>query len=176
MKSSRMARNGVGAALAVFALAALSLFLVGLPTAQAQEEELPKLNIDSLAVEQTGQQEVTLTWEQADDSSITKYRYCAIPLGDLNCNAHWHDVPGSGPDTAEYVVTEGLGYTTYVFQIRAVNSAGVTTAYQRSLDIAALPELIVTPGNEVTVAEGGTAPSRWRRIPGGGCGVIRPSR
>ncbi len=69
-----------------------------------------------------GSQQVTLTWTDPDDSSITKYRYRqkvgAATFGD------WIDIAGSGADTIEHTVTGLTNGTEYTFVLRAVNDAG----------------------------------------------------
>ena len=69
-----------------------------------------------------GSQQVTLTWTDPDDSSITKYRYRqkvgAATFGD------WIDIAGSNADTIEHTVTGLTNGTEYTFTLLAVNDAG----------------------------------------------------
>ena len=61
---------------------------------------------------------VTLTWDDPDDSSITKYQYQKTPSDDPTA---WIDVPRSGATTTIYTVTGLTNGVEYTFQIRAVD-------------------------------------------------------
>ncbi len=69
-----------------------------------------------------GNQQVTLSWTNPDDASISGYQY-RQKAGTANWGA-WTDVPGSGRRTVEHLVTGLVNGTEYRFRLRAVNSLG----------------------------------------------------
>ncbi len=74
-----------------------------------------------------GDTQVTLTWTDPGDATITKYqvRYKAGTDFPDDDPTTWGDIAGSGASTVTHTVTGLTNDTGYVFQIRAVNSAGV---------------------------------------------------
>ena len=75
--------------------------------------------------------EVTLTWADPNDSSITKYQYTQ------DGGTTWEDISESSATTTSYTVTGLTNGTQYTFQVRAVNNAGGVSASDR---------VIITPG------------------------------
>ena len=85
-----------------------------------------------------GAGEVTLTWTDPNDSSVTKYLYSK------DGGTRWMDIPDSAPGGANaisYTVTGLTVGTSYTFQIRAVSSAGNSPA---SGSVTATPDTPVT--------------------------------
>ena len=93
--------------------------------------------------------QVTLNWDDPNDSSITRYQYnrrTGVAWG------AWRDVPGSGADTTSFIVTNLTNGTSYDFAIRAVNGVGPS---KPSDVVSATPQprpakptgLTATPGN-----------------------------
>ena len=76
--------------------------------------------------------EVTLTWADPNDSSITKYQYTQ------DGGMTWEDISESGATTTSYTVTGLTNGTQYTFQVRAVNDTGAGTA---SDTVSATPRL-----------------------------------
>ena len=77
--------------------------------------------------------EVTLTWLDPNDSSITKHQYGQDGAG-------WTDIPESaagGANTKSYTVTGLTNGTAYTFQVRAVNNNGNGPASESA---TAMPE------------------------------------
>jgi len=68
-----------------------------------------------------GDAQVTLSWTDPSDSSITNYQYQqkTVTWGD------WTDIEGSGATTTSHTVTGLMNGTAYRFRIRAVNAAGI---------------------------------------------------
>ena len=69
----------------------------------------------------TADGEVTLSWDDPGDTTITKYEYSAD--AETN-NPTWADVPGSAATTTSYTITGLTNYTSYTFAFRAVNPTG----------------------------------------------------
>ena len=69
----------------------------------------------------TGDGRVELSWENPDDSSITKWQYAYRTTGDFG---DWTDIPGSGAATTGHTVVELSNGTPYTFKLRAVNDIG----------------------------------------------------
>ena len=72
-----------------------------------------------------GAGQVTLSWADPEDSTITKYQY-QQKAGDGAWGA-WTDIPSSAPGGANatsYTVTDLMDGTAYRFRIRAVNAGG----------------------------------------------------
>ncbi len=64
-----------------------------------------------------GNTQVTLSWDDPGDASITGYQY-------QQDNRAWQDVPGSSSSTVSATVTGLTNGTVYAFKIRAVNADG----------------------------------------------------
>ena len=69
-----------------------------------------------------GNAQVTLSWTDPNDSTITKYQY-QQKTGNNNYGSTWTDITGQSPITS-HTVTSLTNGTTYGFRIRAVNSNG----------------------------------------------------
>ena len=67
-----------------------------------------------------GHNQVTLSWDDPDDSSIDRYEY-RQKAGDANSFGAWTRISGSGPATTEYTVTLLTNGVTYTFEIQAVD-------------------------------------------------------
>ena len=68
-----------------------------------------------------GDGEVTLSWNDPNDSSITKYKYRQKQSG--GTFGAWTDISGSGAGTTSHTVTGLNNGRTYTFRIRAVDEA-----------------------------------------------------
>ena len=67
-----------------------------------------------------GNAQVTLHWDNPEDSSITRYQYRQRVTSESAWDPNWTDIPGSGASTTSYTVGNLVNWTPYTFQIRAV--------------------------------------------------------
>ena len=67
-----------------------------------------------------GNAQVTLHWDNPEDSSITRYQYRQRFTSERVWDPDWTDIPGSGASTTSYTVGNLANWTPYTFQIRAV--------------------------------------------------------
>ena len=67
-----------------------------------------------------GNAQVTLRWDNPEDSSITRYQYRQRVTSESAWDPNWTDIPGSGASTTSYTVGNLVNWTPYTFQIRAV--------------------------------------------------------
>ena len=67
-----------------------------------------------------GNAQVTLHWDNPEDSSITRYQYRQRVTSESAWDPDWTDIPGSGASTTSYTVGNLANWTPYTFQIRAV--------------------------------------------------------
>ena len=67
-----------------------------------------------------GNAQVTLRWDNPEDSSITRYQYRQRVTSESAWEPDWTDIPGSGASTTSYTVGDLVNWTPYTFQIRAV--------------------------------------------------------
>ncbi|WP_446830455.1 fibronectin type III domain-containing protein [Candidatus Foliamicus sp.] len=75
-----------------------------------------------------GDTEVTLSWNNPNDSSITKYQFRQAQGQTVPGSTAWADITGSGAGTTSHTVTGLTNGQQYAFQIRAVNNAGNSDA------------------------------------------------
>ena len=119
---------------------------------------LPPRAPEGLAIE-SGAGEVTLRWTQTTDASVTGYEYRSRTGADFGDS--WVVISGSDASTVSHRVTGLTNGTAYVFELRAVNSAGVGAA---SVPVRAVP-LAVPSAPEGVMAEPEVAAVtlRWTR-------------
>ena len=67
-----------------------------------------------------GNAQVTLRWDNPEDSSITRYQYRQRLTSESAWDPDWTDIPGSGASTTSYTVGNLANWTPYTFQLRAV--------------------------------------------------------
>ena len=72
--------------------------------------------------------EATLTWDDPDDPGITTYQYRSSTDAGSNWSPDWTDIAGSGASTTTHTVAELDDDLEYLFELRAVNAAGVGIA------------------------------------------------
>ena len=72
---------------------------------------------------EAGDGQVTLTWDDPGDSSITKWQY-RYRVGNAGYGDAWTDVSDSGPTTTTVKVTGLTNDSSHRFQVRAVNANG----------------------------------------------------
>ena len=102
---------------------------------EEEEEELPAAPAKPTGLAaQAGNAEVTLSWNNPDNATITKWQV-QRKEGSGSYGA-WVDVPDSGATTTSYTVTGLSNGTAYSFRIRAVNAGGNSPA---STEVRATP-------------------------------------
>ena len=72
---------------------------------------------------QEGDGEVTLTWSDLNDPTVTGWQY-KVKSGGAFADVSWLDIPNSGAATTSYVVMSLTNGYSYRFKVRAVNSSG----------------------------------------------------
>ena len=77
-----------------------------------------------------GPGKVDLTWADPNDASITKYQY--RQKEGSGGFGNWQNISGSGASTTSYEVTGLTVSAAYIFQVRAVNAAGLGAASDES--------------------------------------------
>ena len=93
------------------------LMLLG-PVAQSSNTPAAPENLRATS----GNQQVTLTWDDPGDSTITEYEV-RVCVRREPCN-DWETVSGSGADTTQHTINSLVNEKTYAFKIRAVNENG----------------------------------------------------
>ena len=81
---------------------------------------------------EAGNTQVTLRWDNPEDSSITKYQYRQRLTSESAWNPDWTDIPGSRASTTSYTVRNLANRAAYTFQLRAVRGnepTSTSTAY-----------------------------------------------
>ena len=102
---------------------------------------------------ETGDTQVTLSWDDPADSSVTGYEYQQAE-GNGEYGNDWTEISGSDATTTTHTVTELTNDTAYVFRVRAVNTAGADPAS----DSANATPALATPAQPTGVgATGGDA-------------------
>ena len=107
-----------------------------------------------------GDAQVTLSWNNPNDSSITKYQVRYGAGSTVPASATWGDITGSGAGTTSHKVTGLTNFTAYAFEIRAVNANGNSDA---SAVVTATPVLAApdAPGNFTVTPGDGKVTLNW---------------
>ena len=129
IRSSRRRLSSVAFCSAVIAIVAPIASFPAAATAQSLPPAAPT-GLTATA----GDQQVTLSWDDPGDSSITVYRYRQSTDGGRSFTDH--SIAGSGASTTSYTVTGLTNDTAYTFEIQARNIAGWSRA---SADVIATP-------------------------------------
>ena len=119
---------------------------------------LPPRAPDGLEIESRSG-EVTLSWTQTTDASVTGYEYRSRTGADFGDS--WVVISGSDALTVSHRVTGLTNGIAYAFELRAVNSAGVGAP---SVPVRAVPLAVPSaPGGVVAEAGVASVTLRWTR-------------
>ena len=75
-----------------------------------------------------GDTEVSLSWNNPGDSTITHYQYRVSPDGRASWTPDWTNIPDSNRSTTRLTVEGLTNDTEYTFEVRAVNAGGESGA------------------------------------------------
>ena len=81
----------------------------------------------SFAIDASTRNQVTLSWADPSDSTISSYQYCRKTGASPTCGASdagWTTIASSGATTTSYVDTTVAATTRYTYWVRAVNAQG----------------------------------------------------
>ena len=114
-----------------------------------------------------GNAQVTLHWDNPEDSSITRYQYRQRVTSESAWDPDWTDIPGSLASTTSYTVRNLANRAAYTFQIRAVRGNEPTATSTASATPEGPPTAPLAPRNLAARGqdEGITA---WWQIPPAG--------
>ena len=119
---------------------AISVILISGPVA-AQSPPAPAAVTNLAAV--AGDQQVTLSWDNPNNESITTYQYRQSTDSGSNWSPDWTNITNSNKNTTSHTVENLTNNTAYTFEIRAVNATGNGTSVSVSAT-PTLPPLTVT--------------------------------
>ena len=88
---------------------------------------------------QPSDEQVTLSWDNSNNDSITTYQYRHRKTTEADWNPDWTDIAGSDADTVSHVLDDLDNRKEYIFEIRAVNSSGGGTESRVTATPQALP-------------------------------------
>ena len=101
----------------------------------AQSPSAPAAVTNLAAVE--GDQQVTLSWDNPNNESITTYQYRQSTDSGSNWSPDWTNITNSNKNTTSHTVENLTNDTAYTFEVRAVNATGNGT----SVSVSATPVL-----------------------------------
>ena len=111
-----------------------------------------------------GNAQVTLRWDNPEDSSITRYQYRQRVTSERAWDPDWTDIPGSGASTTSYTVRNLANWTPYTFQIRAVRGNEPTATSAASATPEGPP---LAPRNLAARAQDEGITAWWQTPPAG---------
>ena len=114
-----------------------------------------------------GNAQVTLRWDNPEDSSITRYQYRQRVTSESAWDPDWTDIPGSGASTTSYTVGDLVNWTPYTFQIRAVRGNEPTTTSTASATPEGPPTASLAPRNLAARAQDEGITASWQIPPAG---------
>ncbi len=116
-----------------------------------------------------GNAQVTLRWDNPEDSSITRYQYRQRVTSESAWDPDWTGIPSSGASTTSYTVRNLANWTPYTFQIRAVrgNEPTATSAATATPEGPPLAprNLAARAQDQVITASGQIPPAGDERAP-----------
>ena len=125
----------------LYAIAISVILISGRVAAQTSPPSAPAA-VTNLAAE-AGDQQVTLSWDNPNNASITTYQYRQSEDSGSNWSPDWTDITGSDENTTSHTVENLTNDTEYTFEIRAVNATGNGASVSVSAT-PVLPPLTVT--------------------------------
>ena len=114
-----------------------------------------------------GNAQVTLRWDNPEDSSITKYQYRQRVTSERAWDPDWTDIPGSQASTTSYTVRDLANRTPYTFQIRAVRGNEPTATSAASATPEVPPTAPLAPRNLAARAQDEGITASWQIPPAG---------
>ena len=114
-----------------------------------------------------GNAQVTLHWDNPEDSSITKYQYRQRFTSESAWDPDWTDIPGSLASTTSYTVRNLANRTPYTFQIRAVRGNEPTATSTASATPEGPPTAPLAPRNLAARAQDEGITASWQIPPAG---------
>ncbi len=111
-----------------------------------------------------GNAEVTLSWNDPSDTTITKYQLRHKVGSSFSDSDTWSDIADSGPTTTTHTVTELTNGTTWAFQIRAANASGAGPASETLTMLPRANNRAPVLGGAVFGRDGLILPSGYRNV------------
>ena len=125
----------------LYAIAISVILISGRVAAQTSPPSAPAA-VTNLAAE-AGDQQVTLSWDNPNNASITTYQYRQSEDSGSNWSPDWTDITNSDENTTSHRIENLTNDTEYTFEIRAVNATGNGASVSVSAT-PVLPPLTVT--------------------------------
>ncbi len=132
-------RMMIRSVLFTIAISVVIAFISGRVSAQSTPAPAAVTNFAAVA----GDQQVTLSWDNPNNASITTYQYRQSTDSGSNWSPDWTNITGSDENTTSHTVENLKNGTEYTFEVRAVNATGNGAAVSVSAT-PALPPLTVT--------------------------------
>ena len=123
----------------LFAIAISVTPISGRVSAQSTPAPAAVTNLVAVA----GDEQVTLSWNNPNNASITRYQYRQSADSGSNWSPDWTNITKSDASTTSHTVENLTNGTEYTFEIRAVNASGNGAAVSVSAT-PVLPPLTVT--------------------------------
>ena len=123
----------------LFAIAISATLISGPVSAQSTPAPAAVTNLVAMA----GDEQVTLSWNNPNNASITRYQYRQSADSGSNWSPDWTNITKSDASTTSHTVENLTNGTEYTFEVRAVNATGAGAAVSVSAT-PALPPLTVT--------------------------------
>ena len=123
----------------LFAIAISVTPISGRVSAQSTPAPAAVTNLVAVA----GDEQVTLSWNNPNNASITRYQYRQSTDSGSNWSPDWTNITKSDKNTTSHTVENLSNGTKYTFEVRAVNATGNGVAVSVSAT-PALPPLTVT--------------------------------
>ncbi len=125
----------------LFAIAISATLISGRVSAQSTPAPAAVTNLVAVA----GDQQVTLSWNNPNNTSITRYQYRQSADSGSNWSPDWTNIIGSDKNTTSHTVENLSNGTKYTFEVRAVNATGAGAAVSVSATPALSPLTVTWP-------------------------------
>ena len=137
-------RMMIRSVLFTIAISVVIAFIFGRVSAQSPPAPAAVTNLVAMA----GDQQVTLSWNNPNNASITRYQYRQSADSGSNWSPDWTNITKSDASTTSHTVENLSNGTKYTFEVRAVNASGNGAAVSVSAT-PVLPPLTVTWPEEI---------------------------